>query len=163
MNKGISRVVHVKGGNPPVFSPRVLVAIGFLMLLVSSLQGWGMVGIIALAGEEQTELLDESLRLHNLGLSGGFLAISFGLALLVLPLQEGRTRLICRLLLPSLLVAPVAFCDRLLTVVGGPIPFALQAVFYLLQAVSALGVTVALALIVIWLVRDGRQTPRDSK
>ena len=31
--------------------PQVLVGIGFLMLLLTSMQGWGMVGIIAVDGE----------------------------------------------------------------------------------------------------------------
>jgi hypothetical protein len=128
------------------------------MLLLTSLQGWGMVGIIAFAGPEPSELLQESRRLHNLGLSGGFLAISFGLALIVLPLPDSRSRALCRLLLPSLLVAPAAFGDRTLVILVGTIPFGLQAFFYGLQAVSALGITVSLALIVLWLVRDGKQT-----
>jgi len=82
-----------------VWSPRVLVGVGFLMLLLTSLQGWGMVGIIAVTGSGRPELLGELRRLHNLGLSGGFLAISFGLALVVLPLPESRSRIICKLLL----------------------------------------------------------------
>lgn len=126
------------------------------MLLLTSLQGWCMVGIIAFTGQERSELLHELKRLHNLGLSGGFLAIAFGLVLLVLPLQQGHSRMICRLLLPSLLVAPVGFCDRALAILVGSIPVALQVVFYGLQAVSALGITVSLALIVILLFRDTR-------
>ena len=39
------------------------------------------------------ELVHELTRLHNLGLSGGFLAISSGLALVVLPLPESRSRI----------------------------------------------------------------------
>lgn len=96
-------------------------------------------------------------RLHNLGLSGGFLAIAFGLTLVVLPVRESRSSLICGILLPSLLVAPVAFCDRLLIILVGTIPFVLQAFFFGLQAVSALGITVSLALIVGFLFRDGKQ------
>jgi hypothetical protein len=143
-----------------VWSPRVLVGIGFLMLLLTSLQGWGMVGIIALTGSGRSELLGELKRLHNLGLSGGFLAISFGLALVVLPLSESRSRIICRILLPSLLIAPVAFCDRTLAVLVGTIPFGIQAFFFILQAVSALGITVSLALIVILLFRDDSERGR---
>jgi hypothetical protein len=141
-----------------VWSPRVLVGIGFLMLLLISLQGWGMVGIIAVTGSGRSELLGELRRLHNLGLSGGFLAISFGLALVVLPLPESRSRIICKLLLPSLLIAPVAFCDRILAILVGTIPFGLQAFFFSLQAISALGITVSLALIVILLFRSGEPT-----
>ncbi len=141
-----------------MWSPRVLVGIGFLLLLLTSLQGWGMVGILAFSDREHSELLQELRRLHNLGLSGGFLAISFGLALLLLPLPESRTQIICRLLLPSLLVAPAAFCDRILALLVGRIPFVLQALFYSLQAVSALGITVSLTLIVLWLFRDGKQS-----
>lgn len=136
-----------------MWSPRVLVAVGFLMLLLTSLQGWGMVGIIAFHGEDSALLL-QLRRLHNLGLSGGFLAISFGLAMILLPLREDRSKLICRILLPSLLIAPVGFTDRALIAVVGPIPFALQAFLYGLQALSALGLTVALALIVVWLFQD---------
>jgi hypothetical protein len=135
-----------------------MVGIGFFMLLLTSLQGWGMVGIIAVTGQERSELLQELRRLHNLGLSGGFLAISFGLALMVLPLKESRSKLICKVLVPSLLVAPAAFCDRTLAILVGRIPFVLQAVCYGLQAVSALGITVSLAGIVILLFRDGKQT-----
>jgi hypothetical protein len=111
-----------------------------------------MVGIIA--AEERPELLQESKRLHNLGLSGGFLAIAFGLALSAFPLKDGHATKICKLLLPSLLVAPLAFCDRLLVILLGAVPVAVQAVFFALQAVSALGITVSLALVVLWLVRD---------
>lgn len=134
----------------------MLVAVGFLMLLLTSLQGWGMVGIIAFLGEEQSALLQELRRLHNLGLSGGFLAISFGLTMILLPLREDRSKLICRILLPSLLIAPIGFTDRALIAVIGPIPFALQAFFYMLQAVSALGLTASLALITMLLFRGGR-------
>jgi hypothetical protein len=134
----------------------VLVGVGFLMLLLTSLQGWGMVGIIAVTGE-RSELLQELRRLHNLGLAGGFLAILFGLTLVVLPLAERRTKIVCQVLLPSLLVAPVGFCDRALAVVVGPIPGALQAFFYGLQAISALGITVSIALMVVWLFQDGKQ------
>ena len=142
----------------PLWSPRVLVGVGFLMLLLTSLQGWGMGGIIAFTDPGRPELLDELRRLHNLGLSGGFLAISFGLALVVLPPPESRSRIICKVLLPTLLIAPVAFCDRILAMLVGTIPFALQAIFFILQAVSALGITVSLALIVILLFRDGKPT-----
>jgi hypothetical protein len=137
----------------------VLVGIGFLMLLFTSLQGWGMVGIIAFTGEARSPLLEELRRLHNLGLSGGFLAISFGLALLVLPLEESRSKIICRALLPSLLVAPLGFCDRTLAILVGTVPWVLQAFFYGLQAVSALGITASLALIVVLLFRDRKVTP----
>ena len=137
-----------------MWTPRVLVAVGFLMLLLTSLQGWGMVGIIAFLGDGYAELLLESRRLHNLGLSGGFLAISFGLAMIVLPMGDHRSKLICRILLPSLLIAPIGFTDRALIAVMGPIPFGLQAFFYALQAISALGITVSLALIVTSLFRQ---------
>jgi len=69
---------------------KVMVGVGFLMLLLTSLQGWGMVGIIAFWTPGGEELLHELKRLHNLGLSGGFLAISCGLALIVLPLRVSR-------------------------------------------------------------------------
>lgn len=136
-----------------MWSPRVLVAVGFLMLLLTSLQGWGMVGIIAFLGEGRSELLQELRRLHNLGLSGGFLAISFGLAMILLPLREDRAKLICKILLPSLLIAPVGFTDRALIAIVGPMPFALQAFLYGLQALSALGITVGLAMITVLLFR----------
>ena len=141
-----------------MWSPRMLVGIGFLMLLLTSLQGWGMVGILAFTGSGRPELLNELRRLHNLGLSGGFLAISFGLTFVALPLPESRSRIICRVLLPSLLIAPVAFCDRILAILVGPIPFALQAIFFILQAVSALGITVSLVVIVILLFGDANRT-----
>jgi hypothetical protein len=48
---------------------------------------------IALTGSGRSELVHELTRLHNLGLSGGFLAISSGLALVVLPLPESRSRI----------------------------------------------------------------------
>lgn len=80
--------VPLMKGAIPLRSARVLVAVGFLMLLLTSLQGWGMVGIIAFLGEEQSALLQELRRLHNLGLSGGFLAISFGLTMILLPLGK---------------------------------------------------------------------------
>jgi hypothetical protein len=70
-----------------------------------------------------------------------------------LPLSESRSRLICRVLLPSLLIAPAAFCDRTLVILVGTIPTGLQVFFFSLQAVSALGITVSLALIVILLFR----------
>ena len=113
-----------------------------------------MVGIIALAGQQHADLLTELRRLHNLGLSGGFLAIAFGLALLAFSLDGRRTLVICRVLLPSLLVAPIAFCDRLLSIVQGPIPFGLQSLFHGLQAVSALGITVGLGLMVVLAFRQ---------
>lgn len=108
-----------------------------------------MVAIIALDHEDSPQQLQELRRLHNLGLSGGFLAISFGLALGVLPLDARRSRLICRVLLPSLLVAPIAFCDRILAILYGANPSGLQAFFYGLQALSALGITLSLVLIVV--------------
>src|SRR5262245_48558925 len=80
-------------------------------------------------------------RLHNLGLTGGFLVIAFGLAMRALALEPARVRPIHRVLLPSLLISPIAFCDRVASVVLGPIPFALQAVFFVLQVLSALGIT----------------------
>lgn len=135
----------------------MLVGVGFLMLLLTSLQGWGMVGIIASADPQRADLLQESKRLHNLGLTGGLLAVAFGLTLLVLPLPERRSKLICRVLLPSLLIAPAAFCDHLTIILMGEIPAALQAFFFALQAASALGITVSLALIVIFLYQDRKQ------
>jgi hypothetical protein len=56
-------------------------------------------------------------------------------------------------LLPSLLVAPIAFCDRLAAMAFGSIPRWVQACFYTLQALSALGITIALFLIVVVLFR----------
>ncbi len=96
-----------------------------------------MVAIIASGPESSPQLLQELKRLHNLGLSGGFLAISFGLALCLLPVDARRSRLICRVLLPSLLVAPVGFCDRILAVLRGANPPGMQAFFYGLQALSS--------------------------
>jgi hypothetical protein len=125
------------------------------MLLLTSLQGWGMVGIIAVAGEGHEALLHELKRLHNLGLAGGFLAISFALAMVALPLDAARSRTIYRVLLPALLIAPVAFTDRVLSIVRGSIPHGLQVFFFGLQAVSALGITVSLVLIVIAILRRG--------
>lgn len=136
-------------------SPRVLAGVGFLMLLLTSLQGWGMVGLIALAGPGRPELLAELRRLHNLGLSGGLLAVAFGLTLAVLPVPERRATIIGRVLLPSLLVAPIAFGDRLLALLAGTLPRVVQGIFFGLQALSALGITVALVLIVVALFRDG--------
>ena len=134
----------------------VLVGIGFLMLLLTSLQGWGMVGIIAVAAEGHAALLQELKRLHNLGLTGGFLAISFGLAMLVLPLDQSRIRAIYRVLLPSLLISPIAFSDRVSSILLGSIPLALQVSFYALQALSALGITVSLVLMVVAIFRPRR-------
>src|SRR5688572_6158457 len=110
--------------NPRLQPPRILLAVGFLMLLLTSLQGWGMVGIIVVAEESQAALLQELKRLHNLGLSGGFLALGFGLTMIVLPVDAGRTRTIYRVLLPSLLIAPVGFSDRVSAVVLGSLPTA---------------------------------------
>jgi hypothetical protein len=135
------------------WSPRVMVAVGFLMLLLNSLQGWGMVGVVALSAENGEKLLHELKRLHNLGLSGGFLAVSAGLTLIVLPLEASRSSTISRVLLPSFLIAPIAFCDRLLVVLTGSIPSAVQAFFYALQAASALGITLGLGLIVLSVFR----------
>jgi len=105
-----------------LWAAKVMVGVGFLMLLLTSLQGWGMVGIIAFWAEGRPELLDELKRLHNLGLSGGFLAICCGLALIVLPLPANRSTTICQVLLPSFLIAPIAFCDRLLVTLVGSVP-----------------------------------------
>ncbi|MCI0680487.1 MAG: hypothetical protein L0Y71_00160 [Gemmataceae bacterium] len=102
---------------------------------------------------------NELRRLHNLGLSGGFLAISFGLALILLPVGADRSKRLCRILLPSLLIVPVGFTDQALIVVAGPIPLALQVFFYGLQAASALGITAALALLVVWLFQNERASP----
>jgi hypothetical protein len=135
-----------------------MVGVGFLMLLLTSLQGWSMVGIIALGGQDGTELLHELRRLHNLGLTGGFLAICCGLALLVLPMQAGRSTTICRVMLPSLLIAPIGFGDRILVMVVGSMPLALQAAFYVLQVASASGITLGLAIIVLAIFRIERQT-----
>jgi hypothetical protein len=137
---------------------KVMVGIGFLMVLLTSLQGWGMVGIIAFWAQDGAELVHELKRLHNLGLSGGFLAISCGLTLIVLPLEASRSAVICRALLPSLLIAPVAFCDRVLIILAGAIPSPLQMFFYALQAASALGITLGLGLIVLSLFGHDRHT-----
>jgi hypothetical protein len=56
-------------------------------------------------------------------------------------------------LLPSFLVAPIAFCDRVLVTLAGAIPSMVQAFFYTLQAASALGITLGLGLIVLSLLR----------
>lgn len=134
--------------------PRILVAVGFLMLFLTCLQGWMMVAIIAAAGESQAALLQELRRLHNLGLTGGFLALGFGLTMIVIDLGEVAVRRIYRILLPSLLIAPLAFGDRVASIVFGAIPFGLQAAFYALQAISALGITAGLTLMLIALVRN---------
>ena len=144
-----------------LWSPRVMVVVGFLMLLLTSLQGWGMVGVIALSAENGEKLLHELRRLHNLGLSGGFLAVSAGLTLIVVPPEAGRRMAICRVLVPSFLIAPIAFCDRLLVVLTGSIPSAVQAIFYALQAASALGITLGLGLIVLSLF--GREQKREMR
>ena len=153
---------RVKNLNPKLQPPHVLVAVGFLLLLLTSLQGWGMVGIIAVAGEGHVPLLQELKRLHNLGLAGGFLAIAFGLTMIALRLDTTRTKTIYRVLLPSLLVAPVGFSDRVLSLVRGSIPLALQVGFYALQAVSALGITVSLIVMLIAILRHQRQAPDPS-
>ena len=134
---------------PKLQPPVVLVGVGFLMLLLTSLQGWGMVGVIAVAGESQAPLVQELRRLHNLGLSGGFLAIAFGLAMIALPFAAGRIRSIYRVLLPSLLIAPIAFADRMSALLLGSIPPAAQVFCYVLQAASALGITISLVMIVV--------------
>jgi hypothetical protein len=126
------------------------------MLLLTSLQGWGMVAIIALAGDGRPELLGDLRRLHNLGLSGGFLATTFGLTLSHLALPARQSEIICRILLPSLLIAPIGFSDRTLVILVGPIPLVLQALFYTLQAVSSLGITVCLALVAVLIFRGDR-------
>jgi hypothetical protein len=131
----------------------VMVGVGFLMLLLTSLQGWSMVGIIAFAGQDRTELLQELKRLHNLGLSGGFLSIGCGLTLIVLPLQAGRSTTICRVMLLSLLIAPIGFSDRVLVMVVGSVPPPLQAAFYVLQVASASGITLGLGILVLSLLR----------
>ena len=141
-----------------LWSAKVMVGVGFLMVLLTSLQGWGMVGIIAFWAPGGTELLHELKRLHNLGLSGGLLAISCGVALVVLPPEPSRSTTICRVLLSSFLIAPIAFCDRVLVLLAGSIPSALQGFFYALQATSALGITLGLGLMVLSLFR--REQPR---
>jgi hypothetical protein len=117
-----------------------------------------MVGIIVFWAPSGAELLHEMKRLHNLGLSGGLLAISCGVSLAVLPPEASRSTMICRMLLPSFLIAPIAFCDRVLVILAGSIPAALQGFFYALQAASALGITLGLGLMVISLFR--RDQPR---
>jgi hypothetical protein len=151
-------MVKGNGMDSGLWSAKVMVGVGLLMLLLTSLQGWGMVGIVAFRPQDSAELLQELKRLHNLGLSGGFLAISCGLILIVLPLEAGRSTTICRLLLPSFLIAPIAFCDRVLVVLAGAIPSAVQALFFALQAASALGITLGLGLIVLSLFRHQEQT-----
>jgi hypothetical protein len=136
-----------------LWSAQVMVGVGFLTLLLTSLQGWGMVAIIAFCAPGGAELLHELKRLHNLGLSGGFLAISCGVALVVLPPEASRITMICRMLLPSFLIAPIAFCDRVLVILAGSVPAALQGFFYALQAASALGITLGLGLMVLSLFR----------
>lgn len=137
-----------------LWSAETLVSVGFLMLLLTALQGWGMVGVIALDGPDRAALMSELKRLHNLGLTGSFLAICSGLTLILLLPGGERRRSICRVLLPSLLIAPIAFCDRILAILLGSIQSPLQAVFYCLQAASALGITIALSLIVVWLFQS---------
>jgi len=125
-----------------------MVGVGLLMLLLTSLQGWGMVAVIASQGEVQSPFIVELKRLHNLGLTGGLLAVAVGLTMMVLPLAGNRPATICRILLPSFVIAPVAFCDRVLAVVvGAANPPALQGAFFALQAVSALGITVGLGML----------------
>ena len=143
---------------PRLSLPRLMVGIGFLMLLLTSLQGWGMVGIIAFWGQGGADLLHELKRLHNLGLSGGFLALSSGLVLILVPPEPSRSTTICRMLLPSFLIAPIAFCDRVLVILAGGIPAGAQAFFYALQAASALGITLGLGLIVLSLFKIEEHT-----
>jgi hypothetical protein len=112
-----------------------------------------MVGIIAFWAPSSTELLHELKRLHNLGLSGGLLAVACGVALIALPPEARRSTMICRMLLPSFLIAPIAFCDRVLVILAGSIPTPLQGFFYALQAASALGITLGLGLMVLSLFR----------
>jgi len=145
--------------HPP---PRVLIGVGFLMLLLTSVQGWGMVGLIAVDGESQQELLQELKRLHNLGLTGGFLAIAFVLHMIALALEPARVKTIYRVLLPSLLIAPIAFSDRIASVVLGPIPSVLQAACFALQALSALGITVGLVLMLVAVFRPTEETDQTS-
>ena len=71
----------------------------------------------------------------------------------MLPLEAKRNSTICRLLLPSFLIAPIAFCDRLLAVCTGSIPSGVQGLFYALQAASALGISLGLGRIVFSLFR----------
>lgn len=134
----------------------MMVAVGFLMLLLTSLEGWGMVAVIAVGEAGHADLLHELKRLHNLGLTGGFLAVCSGLALILLPPTAARCMLICRVLLPSFVIAPIAFGDRVLIVFAGPISFPIQGCFYALQAASALGITLGLGLMVLSLIRRER-------
>jgi hypothetical protein len=146
--------------NSRLWSANVMVGIGFLILLLASLQGWGMVGIIVFRPQNHLDLLQELKRLHNLGLSGGFLAVSCGLTLIVLALEASRSTTICQVLLPSFLIAPIAFSDRLLVILAGAIPSAAQEFFYALQAASALGITLGIGLIVVSVFRGEFQTRR---
>jgi hypothetical protein len=61
--------------------------------------------------------------------------------------------MICRIMLPSFLIAPIAFCDRVLVILAGSIPASLQGFFYALQAASALGITWGLVLMVLSMFR----------
>jgi hypothetical protein len=137
--------------------PRILIGTGFLLLLLTSLQGWAMVAIIATENTD-TALLQELKRLHNLGLAGGFLAIAFGLSMAVLALDAARSRTINRILSPSLLIAPIAFTNRVWLIVFGSIPQPIQIACYALQAVSALGITVSLVLMLVAILRPGKQS-----
>jgi hypothetical protein len=72
--------------------------------------------------------------------------------------KASRSTTICRVLLPSFLIAPIAFCDRVLIILAGALPSAVQAFFYALQAAFALGITLGRGLIVLSLFRLGQQT-----
>jgi hypothetical protein len=141
-------------GRSRLWSGEMLVSVGFVMLLLTALQGWGMVGVIVLDGQNGAALLAELKRLHNLGLAGGFLAVCSGLTLILLLRSGVRGESICRILLPSLLIAPIAFCDRILAVIMGLTQIPFQFIFYALQAASALGITIALTQIVVSLFQS---------
>jgi len=98
-----------------------------------------MAAIIASSHESSSQVLQRVEAASHLGPLGGFLASPFGLALSVLSLDAAAPAFICRVLLPSLLVAPVGFCDRILAALPRAQPVGFQAFFYGLQALSALG------------------------
>src|SRR5262249_37592271 len=121
-------------------------------------QGWRMVGLVTFRDGGGPELLHELKRLHNLGLSGGFLAIACGVTLIVLPLEASRCLAICRVFLASFLIAPIAFCDRIWVAFVGVIHSALAGFFYALQAASASGITLGRGLMVLSLFRRDQHT-----
>jgi len=127
------------------------------MLLLTSLQGWGLVGIIAfwarmVRNASRVQAPSQSWSLRRI--SGHFFWAPIDCAATGgQPFKDGLSSVAT-----IVLIAPIAFCDRLLFILAGAIPSALQASFYALQAASALGITLGLGLIVLSLFRLEQQT-----